>query len=384
MRTLIDMERKHFHWFVVVGLLFGLGLECLKHSASKPLQASHAVGEADASPETPVLSRLFSAVVRPRLRRALDPNTVAALEPSLLPSLPTLISEATATDAAKPAAKRTRAAAKDDKKKKKKEDDKKAQAFSPPADGPDALEQKKPSSKLPDSTIAGGGQVIDGGSDGAAASGSPRTQAEWEAFLLGTLDSTRVQGFVRAYRSGTVSATVFYAVVHEMLADGRSDMRHQGLLALAATPSEASFAALVNFHATGSSGGDREKAETYLRVYGNSQYFSVLASAIQAPGDAPASLYAIQILTASAALNLKHVASRVPDMVPGGVTEAGTAETASAADVARRDAVAKRYVAFLTVLSQVSKTNPSAPLRHAALEAMAAIRTDITNSGYTG
>jgi len=94
------------------------------------------------------------------------------------------------------------------------------------------------------------------------------SQAEWEALLLKSPNSTETKAFATAYNNHLVTETVFYAIVNEMI-KGNADMQAQAVLALTtADPAANSFVLLAQMSGTSQSNSTlTQSLTTAMAVY---------------------------------------------------------------------------------------------------------------------
>ncbi len=88
----------------------------------------------------------------------------------------------------------------------------------------------------------GGGPQLENQDEGdEEALGLEDQLQRWTALLLQQPDFSALTQLVAEYQSGQISATVFYAVLDEMLADPREEVRQLAAIALVSTPGSSSF-----------------------------------------------------------------------------------------------------------------------------------------------
>lgn len=117
---------------------------------------------------------------------------------------------------------------------------------------------------------------------GALASGSGTrflSQAEWEALLLKSPNSTETKYFAQQYKNHMVTETVFYAIVAEMLKSSNVDMQQQGVLALSLTPSAESFVKLASISTQTTT--LQQSVTTALNAYSSTSNLDELKTVLQ-------------------------------------------------------------------------------------------------------
>lgn len=215
-------------------------------------------------------------------------------------------------------------------------------------------EETKVAAKTPNITIPsanGNGSAADGTSAAGVGSGTPATsgyaalasgsgtrflsQAEWEALLLKTPNSTQTKYFAQQYKNHMVTESVFYAIVAEMLKSSNVDMQQQGVLALSLTPSAESFVKLASISTQTTS--LQQSVTTALNAYSTTSNLDELRTVLQQN--------AANTTVVTAALTQLQTA--ISNSTKGGTTNPGSQGGTNTS----------LFQSFVTVLTTLASTN---------------------------
>lgn len=100
--------------------------------------------------------------------------------------------------------------------------------------------------------------------------------AQWRSLLFGQPTAKNGNDFLKAYQSDEVEETAFYQISEELLIDGASDRQKLGYELLKATPSEKSFAVLMNHYQEKNLELLRTEITATLKTYGDVARFPIL------------------------------------------------------------------------------------------------------------
>lgn len=303
------MEFRRHHFYIVLGLLIFGGLIELSKFDSTRLHSDRRLRIA-----------MNNLEEKPYTRPANDDETLPETERRFAP--PTMMKEAAhfpenntfshpppsgergvVTAAKKDDDKSKKEKDKDkDKKKKKKKDP--SVALPPPTPLQAARELppqiKKP--QTPDSALIPGPATApspkaDIGGFGGGDNSHTNTAQEWERKLLNQPDSAATSNFVRLFKSGSVTADVFYSVVGKMIADPREAMKLLGVSAAGQVQNYQSFNLLATAAgANASSSQTAQAAQAQLNKYAKMAYQSVLETVLRTAGPAQADVIATNLI----------------------------------------------------------------------------------------
>jgi hypothetical protein len=149
---------------------------------------------------------------------------------------------------------------------------------------------------------------------------------DWENLLIASPSYAETVKFIKAYQSKSVTASIYYAIVKEMLADKRQVLNQYGVLALQMTPSVPSLGLLVNEQSTDAT--ITAQVTSALSAYTTLSYLTVLKSTLPSLTSTASINTVLGLINKSAAKNLVITPTTSPTGVitQGGVSAATKAQ----------------------------------------------------------
>ncbi len=391
------MERSHFWFFVIIGLLSGVCLEIMKapkpvdirlagfHKFETLLDEGRTVYGAETEQRLPTPKRVEIPESEQTQQIAMNDKPVdkPADKPVEAPSEGQVPKAPQPSPTPDPAAlKKAEDAKKKAEEKKKKAEEKKKKD----QEDADALAQSQAQLQADAETAAaaaaaeaatqrqldqqqGGAFAKPEAQQGATAGGTVTTftfrpsttesASQWETILLASANPTETTKFVSAFKNGKMTSTTFYTVVQAMLGSSKVPIREQGEYALSQEPAAESFTLLDQTATKDTDPAVKSMAQQDIQAYAQVQNLKYLLKVV-ASSNMQAADDAIMLVQQSAATNLGSVSTT---STTGGAGAASNAAANAAAN-------AQYFSPFLAPLAQVEQSSQNPATRQAASQTL--------------
>ncbi len=236
---------------------------------------------------------------------------------------------------------------------------------------------EKPKTPIQDSLNGDGGTTTTtvANAGGAKNNTIPMTYQEWAQLILPAPSPKNVQMLVEYYKSGMVSAEIFYNILDALIAERNPQQQHLAVSAAGEAPSAQSFNFLVQVEKAPPSAQLGSQAQTELNSYEALGTVGLLRTVMTTYlTDAATIQIATAVLQSSVTM---YIANRAPAAAGStGSTGTTTGATAATTSATTHAALARAYTGFPIVLEQVINTyKGNATIANAAQQSLMLINT---------